>query len=169
MVDKATALAKHNHAVGKFLPRLKMLLQSIVLAVYHLLNLKGAKKQVKDKVNSIATFKVANAERIPLADDSVDLATIFYAFHEIPVGAREKITYDARRILKSGGTLAILDIDPTYNPPKNMLLGEPYILEYRHNIDRQLAVLPGFSQLTRKTIIPGHVVLWILTKSEAAK
>lgn len=89
-----------------------------------------------------------------------------YAFHEIPVGAREQITYEARRLLKPKGALVIVDIDPTYMPSKNMLLGEPYIQEYRHNIDRQLAVLSGFSDVYRRVVIPGHVISWTLTKCD---
>jgi ubiquinone/menaquinone biosynthesis C-methylase UbiE len=72
---------------------------------------------------------------------------------------------EAHRILKPQGTLVILDIDPTYTPSKSMLLGEPYIMGYRHNIDRQLAMLPGFSSVNRTVVIPGQVILWILTKS----
>lgn len=117
------------------------------------------------EVKVTATYRVVNSEHVPLPDHSFDLVTIMFAFHEIPIGARELITHEARRILKSKGILVILDIDPTYMPPKSMLAGEPYIQEYRHNIDRQLAVLPGFSSLNRNVVVPGHVISWTLTKS----
>jgi len=109
---------------------------------------------------------VVNSEAVPLPDQSFDLVTVMFAFHEIPVGARELITYEARRILKTNGIFVIVDIDPTYMPSKSMLMGEPYILEYRHNIDRQLAVLPGFNSMKRDVVIPNHVISWTLEKSQ---
>ena len=151
------------------LPRLKRWLQSLLQKLFRKPSEINQKQQdarlEKEKTKTAATYRVENAENLPLDNNSFDIATIMFALHEIPIAARERITHEAHRILKPQGALVILDIDPTYKPPKSMLAGEPYIHEYRHNIDRQLAVFPGFSSLHRNVVVPGHVISWILTKS----
>ena len=56
-------------------------------------------------------------------DDKVDLITIMFAFHEVPMEARNRILKEARRLLKRGGTLAVVDICPSYQPSPTMLAG----------------------------------------------
>jgi len=79
------------------------------------------------------------------------------------VGGRTKIINEARRLLRKGGQLAIVDICPTYEPAKPMLAGEPFVLEYQKHIENQLASLTGFSLSKRKVIVEGHVNMWLLT------
>jgi len=50
-----------------------------------------------------------------------------------------------------------------------MLAGEPYVLEYKKNIHEQLASLPGFTNYSYQTIVPGHVGLWLLTAEKGSK
>ena len=83
----------------------------------------------------------------------------------LSVGGRTKIINEARRLLRKGGQLAIVDICPTYEPAKPMLAGEPFVLEYQKHIENQLASLTGFSLSKRKVIVPGHVNMWLLTAS----
>lgn len=160
MIQKANAISTCNHSVSNLLPRFAHWLQSLLQRI-----IKRKKTPDLKEDNVAVTYRIGNAENVPLPSQSFDFVSIMYAFHEIPLGARELIMYEARRILKPKGTLVILDIDPTYAPSKSMLLGEPYILEYRHNIDRQLALLPGYSNVNRTAVIPGQVILWSLTKS----
>ena len=90
-----------------------------------------------------------------------------YGFHEVPMEGRARIINEARRLLKKGGHLAVIDICPTYIPSPHMLAGEPFVEEYQQNIDSQLANFPGFTFSKRKVVVPGHVNLWLLTAAEA--
>jgi hypothetical protein len=60
--------------------------------------------------------------------------------------------------------LALLDISPDYKASETMLAGEPYVLEYQKNINRQLNMVKGFTKATFRTIVPGHVGLWLLRR-----
>ncbi len=51
----------------------------------------------------------ANAENMPLPDDSVDIATSIYLFHELPPKIRAVIAGEIARILKPGGRLIFVD------------------------------------------------------------
>lgn len=106
-----------------------------------------------------------NAERLKLPSASFDLVTIMYAFHEIPMTARYRILREARRLLKAGGTLAVVDISSDYKPSPSMLAGEPYVLEYQKNIRKQMRSLQGFGDFHYKVVIPGHVCKWTLTRN----
>ena len=102
-------------------------------------------------------------ENTDLPDETFHLVTIMYAFHEVPKAARSRIIQEAKRLLKVGGTLAVVDISPKYTPSKYMLAGEPFVIEYQQNIDKQLASVEGFKFSKRKEIVPGHVNMWLLT------
>ena len=51
----------------------------------------------------------AAAERMPLADASVDVATAIFLFHELPPDVRREVTRDIGRVLKPGGLFVFLD------------------------------------------------------------
>ena len=69
-----------------------------------------------------------------------------------------------RRLLKDGGSLAIIDISTDYTPSPIMLTGEPYLLEYKEDIMKQMKSLQGFGALKSETVVPGHVHKWVLTR-----
>ena len=59
----------------------------------------------------------ANAERLPLADDSLDAATCVYLFHELPPRVRPIVAAELARVLKPGGVLAFADsVQPSDEP-----------------------------------------------------
>lgn len=109
-------------------------------------------------------YLLGNAERVKAPARSFDLITIMYAFHEIPKSARYRILREARRLLKDGGVVTIIDISTDYIPSPAMLSGEPYVLEYQANIMNQLAAVQGFSGLESDVIVDGHVHRWQLTR-----
>jgi len=119
------------------------------------------------KMCSTITYKKGNAEHTTFQDGSFDVVTIMYAFHEAPKQGRQRIIQEVRRLLKSGGVLAVIDISADYTPSKTMLAGEPYVIEYQQNIHRQLEKQPGFARAEYKTLVPGHVGMWVLKRSSA--
>ncbi|WP_071190544.1 class I SAM-dependent methyltransferase [Trichormus sp. NMC-1] len=78
------------------------------------------------------------AESTGLPDRSFDLVSIFLMCHELPQSATRKIFAEAKRVLRPGGHLAIMDMNPKSEIYKKMptyiltLLKstEPYLDEY---------------------------------------
>jgi SAM-dependent methyltransferase len=56
-----------------------------------------------------ASFVVANAEALPLPDESFDAVFSVYLFHELPRNARRNVWAEMRRVLKPGGCLVVED------------------------------------------------------------
>ena len=52
------------------------------------------------------------AEDTGLPDNSCDLVSACLVFHELPLSAAQEIILEARRILRPGGHLAIMDMNP---------------------------------------------------------
>lgn len=57
-------------------------------------------------------FVHADAERVPLADASCDLVSSAFVFHEMPTHAVRGALAESRRLLRRGGVVSILDLDP---------------------------------------------------------
>ncbi len=80
----------------------------------------------------------AAAETTGLPDASFDLVSIFLVCHELPQSATRQIFREARRLLRPGGHLAIMDMNPQSEiyakmPPYILTLlksTEPYLDEY---------------------------------------
>ncbi|MGD1805515.1 class I SAM-dependent methyltransferase [Dapis sp. BLCC M126] len=95
----------------------------------------------------------AAAEATGLPDDSFDLVSICLVCHELPQVATRKIFREVRRLLRSNGSIAIMDMNPksevytTMAPHIFTLLKstEPYLDEYfTLDIEKEL-VNAGFS------------------------
>ena len=101
---------------------------------------------------------VAKAERLPIADDSFNLASVIYLFHELPPGIRAAVAQELGRILKPGGTLVIVDsLQPGDDPDKDGLLElfpqmfhEPY---YRSYLKTDLDALFGSAGFERQSAV----------------
>jgi len=84
-----------------------------------------------------------------------DTATLMFAFHEMPNYAHHKIIKNAKKITKHD--ILIVDISPNYSPSKLMLMGEPYLLNYKATIQDLLQK----HQFNYLEYIPNHVGLWV--------
>jgi ubiquinone/menaquinone biosynthesis C-methylase UbiE len=61
------------------------------------------------KPRSRINFVVANAESIPVPDNSVDAVTSIFTMHELPPKVRRVVIKECERVLKPGGRLILLD------------------------------------------------------------
>ena len=56
-----------------------------------------------------AKLHVANAEALPFEDESLDVVSAIYLFHELPPEVRGTVTAEFARVLKPGGRLIFMD------------------------------------------------------------
>jgi ubiquinone/menaquinone biosynthesis C-methylase UbiE len=106
----------------------------------------------------------APAEATNLPTASVDLVSAFLMFHELPQQAAIAIFQEARRVLRPGGHLAIMEMNPQSEiyakmPPYILTLlksTEPYLDEYfALDIEAQIGQA-GFEQPTITCNSPRH-------------
>ena len=127
--------------------------------------LKEHRNKFKKSFRGIVTYARSNAEDTKLPSKSFDLVTVFFAFHEAPQTGRAKILAEARRLLDSGGTLAVVDISPELKPSEAFLSGEPYAIDYQQNIQSQLLNTKGFLRPKYKVLVPDHVAMWTMRRA----
>ena len=104
-------------------------------------------------VGNSSRFMKGNAETFG-EDNSFDVVTCFFATHEMPRQARRKVFENAKRIARK--KVIFVDIDPDYEPSEAMLSGEPYVQEYRRNIDYDLRYAK------KEILVKNHVTKWEL-------
>ena len=110
------------------------------------------KNNKKSKTNT--QFYFGNAENFK-PKIKPDIVTCMFAFHEMPQQAQIRVINNGIMIAKE--EFIIVDIAPNYknkNPPKIMLSGEPYLLNYLNNIEN---ILYDFEETI---YIPNHVHVW---------
>jgi ubiquinone/menaquinone biosynthesis C-methylase UbiE len=91
-------------------------------------------------------LSVANAEHLPVADDSQDALTSIFLFHELPPKVRRAVLRECARVLMPGGRLVLVDSlqrgdQPDYDGLLELLpqsYHEPYYLGY---LDEDFAAL----------------------------
>ncbi|XHX78756.1 MAG: class I SAM-dependent methyltransferase [Stenomitos frigidus ULC029] len=106
----------------------------------------------------------AAAESTGLPDASFDLVSACLLFHELPQSAAIAIIREARRLLRPGGHLAIMDMNPKSEifakmPPyvKTLLKStEPYLDEYFSLELEETIAAAGFTQPTVTFNSPRH-------------
>jgi len=106
----------------------------------------------------------AAAEATGLPDASFDLASIFLVCHELPQSATRQIFREVRRLLRPGGYLAIMDMNPQSEiyakmPPYILTLlksTEPYLDEYFTLDIAQALIEAGFKAPTITSNSPRH-------------
>lgn len=117
-----------------------------------------------DQRQAKINWKHAAAESTGLPDASFDLVSTFLMFHELPQGASREIFHEARRLLRPGGYLTLMDMNPRSEvfakmPPYILTLlksTEPYLDEYfMFDIEHEL-VNAGFQQPVITPNSPRH-------------
>src|SRR3990167_10836213 len=78
--------------------------------------LKIAKEKIKKEKLDIKLVK-AYAQKLPLREKSFDYVVSSFAVHHIPPNLKDQAFYEMYRVLRSGGTILIIDI----GQPKNLL------------------------------------------------
>jgi len=114
--DLAAALADTAHphvldlacATGRFLRQLRAAmpharLHGLDLSPHYIAHAQRALGDVED-----LTLIADNAEATPFTDATFDAVTCMYLFHELPRDARRNVMAEAFRVLRPGGTFAIL-------------------------------------------------------------
>ena len=74
------------------------------MKIYYNTNIKSAMKNIK--------YIHGNAESTSFASETFDLVICNFLFHEVPPNATQTIIQEMYRLLKYGGVLAIVDLDP---------------------------------------------------------
>jgi ubiquinone/menaquinone biosynthesis C-methylase UbiE len=98
-------------------------------------------------------FIIGNAEYYG-ATNEFDVSTIIFALHEMPSYGYKNVIKNAKYI--SRNEILVMDISPNYTPSKIMLSGEPYLENYKKNIDNYLKS-ENFKSIN---LIDNHVTLW---------
>ncbi|MBD2260985.1 class I SAM-dependent methyltransferase [Pseudanabaena sp. FACHB-2040] len=109
----------------------------------------------------------AAAEATGLPDAAYDLASACLVFHELPQSAAKAILQEARRLLRPGGHLAIMDMNPRSEvfaqmPPFVLTLlksTEPYLDEYFALDFEQAFIEAGFEPPVVTCNSPRHRTL----------
>lgn len=114
----------------------------------------------------------SNAENIDLDDNSVDLVTASFIFHEIPTKETKIILREILRILKPGGIIAITDLDPFKLENKlseskfrkfAFEITEPHIYEYYERSFESELFLSGYHHIVKRESDPFNSI-WIASK-----
>ncbi|MDJ0675427.1 MAG: class I SAM-dependent methyltransferase [Calothrix sp. MO_167.B42] len=132
IIDVGCSVGMSSFAVQAAYPQAKI--TGVDLSPYFLAVAHYRSQQQQANINWVH----AAGESTGLADDSFDLASMFLICHELPQSATRDIFAEMRRILRPGGYLAIMDMNPQAEAYKKMptyvltLLKstEPYMDEY---------------------------------------
>lgn len=119
ILDIGCGVGMSTRALQEIFPEAKV--TGVDLSPYFLAVANYRGKQSQDNINWIH----AAAESTGLPDNSIDLVSACLMFHELPATASQAIIKEAYRVLRPGGYLAIMDMNPQSEVFKKM---PPYIL-----------------------------------------
>jgi ubiquinone/menaquinone biosynthesis C-methylase UbiE len=102
VLDVACGTGRTLHQIARTHPKLRLHGADLSPAY-----VREARKQLAD-VDEV-TLAVENAEALPWADATFDVATSVYLFHELPRNARRNVVRELRRVVKPGGLVVIED------------------------------------------------------------
>lgn len=126
-----------------------------------------------DMTDNSLRFIHANVENVRLADESFDVITCQFLFHEVPYWNQLEILKEAHRLLKMDGILVILDLNP-YDLRRRLETSpfrkwafestEPHIFDYyQHNMKRTVQEY-GFASVVQVKNDPMNM-LWMGKKT----
>ncbi|WP_353932865.1 class I SAM-dependent methyltransferase [Okeanomitos corallinicola TIOX110] len=158
ILDLGCSVGMSSFALQEIYPQAKI--TGLDLSPYFLAVANYRSQQHQANINWVH----AQAESTGLADNAYDLVSIFLVCHELPQSATRKIFAEARRVLRPGGHLAIMDMNPKSEIYKTMptyvftLLKstEPYLDEYFTLDIEQALVEAGFQTPTITINSPRH-------------
>ena len=117
------------------------------------------------KINFVQAF----AEETGFENESFDLVTALWLFHEIPKKAMDKVVSEAYRILKPGGVFAIMESPPyrmmseKYNPLSEFLLNSTAIrmhdpsIQTLMRLERPELLRDGGFKDAKDVALPNHL------------
>ncbi|HLP89001.1 MAG TPA: class I SAM-dependent methyltransferase [Nostocaceae cyanobacterium] len=158
ILDLACSVGLSTFALQEIYPQAKI--TGLDLSPYFLAVAHYRTQQKQANINWVH----AAAESTGLPNASYDLISVFLLFHELPQSAARKILAEVRRLLRPGGHLAIMDMNPQSEAYRKMpkyvftLLKstEPYLDEY-FNLDIEQALVDaGFQTPTITRNSPRH-------------
>ncbi|MGK7875916.1 MAG: class I SAM-dependent methyltransferase [Xenococcaceae cyanobacterium] len=158
ILDLGCSVGLSTFALQEVYPQAKT--TGVDLSPYYLAVAQYRSEQRNAKINWIH----AAAESTGLPDASFDLISAFLMFHELPQAAAKEIFCEARRLLRPGGYLTIMEMNPRSEvykkmPPYILTLlksTEPYLDQYFALDIEQALVEAGFHPPTITPITPRH-------------
>lgn len=158
ILDLGCSVGMSTFALQEFYPQANI--TGLDLSAYFLAVANYQSQQRQAKINWVH----GAAESTGLPDASVDLVSIFLVCHELPQSATRQILAEARRLLRPGGHLGIMDMNPKSEiykkmPPYILTLlksPEPYLDQY-FTLDLEQAIVEaGFQTPTITANSPRH-------------
>ena len=156
IVDLGCSVGMSTFALGEVYPEAKM--TGVELSPYFLAvaQYRSQQKQAELSNQKTPTWVHAAAEATGLPAAAFDLVSICLVCHELPQKATIEIFREARRLLRVGGHLTIMDMNPQSEvyakmPPYILTLlksTEPYLDQYFGFDIEQALVDSGFAQPT---------------------
>jgi len=106
LLDVACGTGRTLHQLGRAHPELRLYGVDLSPAYVRL-----ARKRLDDvtEVGVPVALAVENAEALPFADATFDIATSVYLFHELPRNARRNAVREMFRVVRPGGLVVIED------------------------------------------------------------
>ena len=158
IVDLGCSVGMSSFAMQQTYPQAKI--TGVDLSPYFLAiaNLKSNQNQGNFK------WVHAAAENTGLPEASCDLVSVFLMFHELPQTATKAVLKEAKRLLRPGGYVAFMDMNPKseiYAKMPTYILTllkstEPYLDEYFSLDIEQAFTLAGFEKPTITANSPRH-------------
>ncbi|MBD2354500.1 methyltransferase domain-containing protein [Tolypothrix sp. FACHB-123] len=158
ILDIGCSVGMSTFALQELYPQAKI--TGLDLSPYFLAVAEYRSQQRRANINWVH----APAETTGLPDASFDLVSIFLVCHELPQSPTKQIFAEARRLLRPGGHIGIMDMNPKSEafvkmPPYILTLlksTEPYLDEY-FNLDIEQALVEvGFQTPTITSNSPRH-------------
>lgn len=109
-----------------------------------------------------ASYVTAMAEELPFADNSLDIVSCVFLFHELPPKVRRQVIAEVARVLKPGGSFLFVDSLQTGDVPDYdgllslfpQLFHEPYYSSY---LTEDLTGLCSAQGLQERWMVPAFV------------